>query len=182
MSPTNLLQGGASTSSAFHCENGGPSACSSASLVWTLYMHLKTFYRSLNALQKIWAIITFLLQITVKTCDSTSPAKAVSNISHLVRKKVRATDSLWPVLFPHNCWKFCNWGSEAKCVRPFRLLKCNSCIILTLNDGSLTPYSVCMVKLNSTLRCKVSACLLCLWGRYGFVARPIFSLRVDLAT
>ncbi|XP_037326236.1 nuclear autoantigenic sperm protein isoform X6 [Pungitius pungitius] len=49
--------GGASTSSAFLCENGSPAAVSSTS------------------------------QITVKTCDSTSPSKAVSNISHLVRKK-----------------------------------------------------------------------------------------------
>ncbi|KAM8874311.1 nuclear autoantigenic sperm protein isoform 2-T2 [Spinachia spinachia] len=49
--------GGASTSSAFQCENGSPSAFSSAS------------------------------QSTVKTCDGTSPSKAVSNISHLVRKK-----------------------------------------------------------------------------------------------
>ncbi|KAM6938350.1 histone-binding protein N1/N2-like [Lycodopsis pacificus] len=47
--------GGASTSSAFLCENGGPSSSSS--------------------------------QIPVKSCDGTSPSKAVSNISHLVRKK-----------------------------------------------------------------------------------------------
>ncbi|KAL6108301.1 nasp [Pungitius sinensis] len=52
--------GGASTSSAFLCENGSPAAVSSTS------------------------------QITVKTCDSTSPSKAVSNISHLVRKKPAA--------------------------------------------------------------------------------------------
>ncbi|XP_031715405.1 nuclear autoantigenic sperm protein, partial [Anarrhichthys ocellatus] len=50
--------GGASTSSAFLCENGSPSsAFASAS------------------------------QIPVKSCGGASPSKAVSNISHLVRKK-----------------------------------------------------------------------------------------------
>ncbi|KAK9519651.1 hypothetical protein VZT92_022364 [Zoarces viviparus] len=55
--------GGASTSSAssFLCENGGPSSSSSA-------------FASAS-------------QIPVKSCDGASPSKAVSNISHLVRKK-----------------------------------------------------------------------------------------------
>ncbi|XP_068445806.1 histone-binding protein N1/N2-like isoform X3 [Clinocottus analis] len=53
--------GGASTSSAFQCENGGPSSSSSS--------------------------FATASQIPVKSGDSASPAKAVSNISHLVRKK-----------------------------------------------------------------------------------------------
>ncbi|XP_039667262.1 nuclear autoantigenic sperm protein isoform X5 [Perca fluviatilis] len=51
--------GGASTSSAFLCENGGPSSSAFATVS----------------------------QIPVKSSDSASSSKAVSNISHLVRKK-----------------------------------------------------------------------------------------------
>lgn len=52
--------GGASTSSAFLCENGGPSSSSAFATT---------------------------SQIPVKSSDSASSSKAVSNISHLVRKK-----------------------------------------------------------------------------------------------
>ncbi|XP_013873226.1 nuclear autoantigenic sperm protein [Austrofundulus limnaeus] len=55
--------GTASTSSAFLCENGGPSSSSSS------------------------AAFATSSQIPVKACDSSSSSKAVSNISHLVRKK-----------------------------------------------------------------------------------------------
>ncbi|XP_049911669.1 histone-binding protein N1/N2-like isoform X3 [Epinephelus moara] len=54
--------GGASTSSAFLCENGGPSSSSSSAFATAS-------------------------QIPVKSSDSASSSKAVSNISHLVRKK-----------------------------------------------------------------------------------------------
>ncbi|XP_047443284.1 nuclear autoantigenic sperm protein isoform X2 [Mugil cephalus] len=57
--------GGASTSSAFPCENGGPSSSSSSSS--------SAFATS--------------SQSPVKTFDSDSSSKTVSNISHLVRKK-----------------------------------------------------------------------------------------------
>lgn len=55
--------GGASTSSAFLCENGGPSSSSSSSAFATVST------------------------IPVKSSDSASSSKAVSDISHLVRKK-----------------------------------------------------------------------------------------------
>ncbi|XP_033476558.2 nuclear autoantigenic sperm protein isoform X3 [Epinephelus lanceolatus] len=58
--------GGASTSSAFLCENGGPSSSSSA--------------------------FATASQIPVKSSDSASSSKAVSNISHLVRKKRKPED------------------------------------------------------------------------------------------
>ncbi|XP_070816201.1 histone-binding protein N1/N2-like isoform X3 [Chaetodon trifascialis] len=54
--------GGASTSSAFLCENGGPSSSSSAAFATAS-------------------------QIPVKSSDSASSSKAASDISHLVRKK-----------------------------------------------------------------------------------------------
>ncbi|XP_022622026.1 nuclear autoantigenic sperm protein [Seriola dumerili] len=54
--------GGASTSTAFLCENGGPSSSSSAAFATAS-------------------------QIPVKSSDSASSSKAVSDISHLVRKK-----------------------------------------------------------------------------------------------
>nr|XP_033476558.1 nuclear autoantigenic sperm protein isoform X3 [Epinephelus lanceolatus] len=60
--------GGASTSSAFLCENGGPSSSSSSSAFATAS------------------------QIPVKSSDSASSSKAVSNISHLVRKKRKPED------------------------------------------------------------------------------------------
>ncbi|XP_067452442.1 nuclear autoantigenic sperm protein isoform X2 [Thunnus thynnus] len=56
--------GGASTSSAFLCENGGPSSSSSSSSAFAT-----------------------VSTIPVKSSDSASSSKAVSDISHLVRKK-----------------------------------------------------------------------------------------------
>ncbi|XP_026202177.1 nuclear autoantigenic sperm protein isoform X3 [Anabas testudineus] len=57
--------GGASTSSAFLCENGGPSSSTAC---------------------------TTTSQIPIKSSDSVSSSKAVSDISHLVRKKRKPED------------------------------------------------------------------------------------------
>ncbi|XP_069560830.1 histone-binding protein N1/N2-like isoform X2 [Brachyistius frenatus] len=62
--------GGASTSSAFLSENGGPSSSSSSSSTSTSTAAFAT-----------------TSQLPVKTSDSVSSSKSVSNISHLVRKK-----------------------------------------------------------------------------------------------
>ncbi|XP_026202176.1 nuclear autoantigenic sperm protein isoform X2 [Anabas testudineus] len=58
--------GGASTSSAFLCENGGPSSSTAC---------------------------TTTSQIPIKSSDSVSSSKAVSDISHLVRKKTASVES-----------------------------------------------------------------------------------------
>ncbi|XP_022064941.1 nuclear autoantigenic sperm protein isoform X3 [Acanthochromis polyacanthus] len=63
--------GGASTSSAFPCENGGPSSSAAAFATTS--------------------------QIPVKTSDSASSSKAVSDISHLVRKKRKPEEEESPV-------------------------------------------------------------------------------------
>lgn len=82
------LQGGASTSSAFPCENGGPLSSSSSSapvsqvVQYLCIPHSFLFwYKYLS--KGTWAVF----QIPVKSPDS-PPSKVVSDISHLVRKKV----------------------------------------------------------------------------------------------
>lgn len=78
-------QGGASTSSAFLCENGGPSSSSSSAPVSQVGQscHLLFFFLSNQSSKGTWTPF----QIPVKSSDS-PPSKMASDISHLLRRKV----------------------------------------------------------------------------------------------
>lgn len=90
------LQGGASTSSAFRCENGGPSS-SSSEPASQVTQHGRTF--SLLLWYQHFKGPPHVFQVPVTSSDS-PPSKMASDISHLVRKKV----GIWATcLF---CWQF----------------------------------------------------------------------------